>query len=152
MRIKILTLILVTIGLSQILGHILNVRSLISLGRLTGASPFPHVFSSIKGHEYWARAYSIHLFYRDGTTQKIGITSEQFNKIRGNHLIKMSYALSLSLFPILEGIGEGIWKYGLCGAGPVFRDLGLKGDLERIKIETYSDIERYERRINCKKS
>ena len=108
-------MILISLGLSQPLGHLTHHNLLETLGRMTGVSPLPLVFDSPDGFEYWSSEYEF-TFLEQGRPPEIRKgTSEIFRNLSGPHLLKLAYLIPLAFSPHLpQGFWEPILSYGFC--------------------------------------
>lgn len=98
---KIAAVLLTLIGLGQIIGLALGLSQVQNIFRFTAASPYPLVFNSVRGFEYWAHDLEITLDNVDGSVTHYTVDPAFFKKIKGPHLVKMAYALSFSSAPII---------------------------------------------------
>lgn len=136
---RILVAALALIGISEPLGSMLHLPSLRALGRITSASNSPLVFNQVEGIEFWANEYSFELRSRDGSVQDLPVTNDVLSRIRGPHTRTAAYVVPIGLGAIY---GPNLFlaplRYGLCGRGPLARDLRIDTDLESAVIHIRS--------------
>lgn len=135
---RIFSFLLIFLGLLQISGFILGNKSMYNLGSVITASPFPKIFDKIDGLEYWSQKYSLKLNYKNGNSINLPITSDTFSKIEGNHLIKITYALSFSLYPTRRKKNKRILLLGICDGGPLARNFSLKEGIVSFDLTVFS--------------
>ncbi len=131
MKTRVLAILLAILGLLQMGGDLLGLSSIKGLGAVSGASPAPKVFSSVKGLETYSSRYYVEWDQEDGRTFSIELTPELYGKIKGPYNRRNVYGAALAYGPILssdekaKGMFEAVWRHALCGKAPLLAELDL---------------------------
>ncbi len=143
---------LTLVGIGQALGRALGWPYLEVGSLLTAASPFPLVFGSIRGHEYWASEHQLDLRLGDGTEITRRITHETFGSLPGPHREHVFLAVPFMAPPASPaGIWRGILTWGLCDSGPISIAEGLPAPVHSAVLRSVDRTgSSYARSIQCR--
>jgi len=101
MKLKILSILLVGIGLLQALGHITGNKTIKNLGLITVASPLPIVFTQQKGFlETFALDFTL-VYEKDDKEERIKITPELYAQLDKPYNYRNVLGAAISYGPIL---------------------------------------------------
>ncbi|MBT8348118.1 MAG: hypothetical protein HKP62_01560 [Sulfurovum sp.] len=138
MKIKILSLLLVFVGLIQSLGHITGNKTIKQLGLITVASPLPIVFTHQKGFlETFALDFT--LVYEKGTKEeRIKITPELYAQLDKPYNYRNVLGAAISYGPILpkELVGS-VLDYAFITPGVLSKSFHL-GEIKNASLELHS--------------
>ncbi len=127
--------LLCVIGLFQIVGDLAGLKALKGIGAATAASPFPKVFSDVRGLETFASEFVIHYEMADGVDSKLPITPELYHRLAGPYNRRNVYGAALSYAPRMPvDLWTPVFCYGLRRGGPLRRELGLPEDTKMIEV------------------
>jgi hypothetical protein len=129
------SLLVVAVGLVSSGGWLLGSPALVLLGRATGASPLPVVFSAIRGHEYWSATSSVSIEGQDGVVETLGFGRREFARLPGPHALDMLLVLPVALAPVIP---QRMWlpalRYDFCAGGPLARAAGIETAPDRLVV------------------
>lgn len=101
MKIKILSALLVLVGLLQSAGYLLDNKTVKQLGLITVASPLPIVFTQQKGFlETFALDFTF-VYEQNNTTHEVHITPELYTKLDKPYNYRNVLGAAISYGPIL---------------------------------------------------
>jgi len=138
MKLKILSLLLVVIGLLQALGHITGNKSIKNLGLITVASPLPIVFTQQKGFlETFALDFTL-VYEKDNNEEHIKITPELYSQLDKPYNYRNVLGAAISYGPILpkELVGS-VLDYAFIAPGVLSKTFHL-GDIRNASLELHS--------------
>ena len=126
MKIKILSILLVAIGLMQPLGYILGSKTVKGIGLVSMASPLPIVFTKQKGFlETFALEFTV-VFEKDGRMQRINITPELYARLEKPYNYRNVLGAVISYGPLLDTRLVGsVLNYAFLEPGVVAKAFGL---------------------------
>lgn len=131
MKSKLVLAFLLIVGLSQMLGDILEIPVLKAIGAATSSSPAPKVFTAHKGFETYSS-----LFYLDWTDQNdikhsLLLTPEAYKGVEGPYNRRNAYGAAFSYAPVLYSnsktipMFESVMQYVFCGKSSILNELGI---------------------------
>ena len=135
---KYVYIVIVAIGLLQIIGYTLRIKSLRGIGAAMGSSPLPIVFTEVKGVETFAADFYLQYMDSSGQKKEIQITPELYGKLKGPYNRRNVYGAAISYGPVLKkDIWESVLQYGLCRK-VLIKEMGLpiNGTSYAIRIKT----------------
>ena len=116
-------------------GDLTGLTALKGIGAATAASPFPKVFSDVRGLETFASEFILHYEMTDGIDRKLPITPELYRRLAGPYNRRNVYGAALSYAPRLpEVIWSSVYCYGLRPGGPLRREFGLPENIVKIQV------------------
>jgi len=128
---NILCLGILALGSSAMLGHILNIKPLKSIGLATGAAPYTKVFCQAKclesdrNYETFAADFSLSYLTEKGK-ETVKITPDLYQKIEGPYNRRNVYGAVIAYGPALpETMRLATFKYALTEPGTVAKELGI---------------------------
>lgn len=138
MKIKILSLLLVFVGLIQSLGHITGNKAIKQLGLITVASPLPIVFTQQKGFlETFALDFTL-VYEEDNQKKKIKITPQLYAKLDKPYNYRNVLGAAISYGPILpKELVSSILNYAFITPGVLSTAFQL-GELKNASLELRS--------------
>src|SRR5688572_26045643 len=132
---NVLAAILCAFAFSAMLGDLLGSKVLKGLGMASAAAPCPKVFCQVKGWEPFACEYELEVTTPDGQSQKLQLTPEIYQKLRGPYNRKNVYGAALSFAPVLPvDLQQAVFHYSLAPDGPLRSELGIRRDATNITI------------------
>lgn len=138
MKIKILSILLVFIGLLQSLGHISGNKTIKQLGLITVASPLPIVFTQQKGFlETFALDFTL-VYEEDKQKKNIKITPELYAKLDKPYNYRNVLGAAISYGPILpKELVASVLNYAFITPGVLSTAFQL-GELQNASLELRS--------------
>jgi uncharacterized membrane protein len=138
MKIKILSILLVLLGLLQSIGHIVGSQSIKGLGAVTMASPLPIVFTQQKGFlETFALEFTL-VYEEQGVEKKIEITPELYAQLDKPYNYRNVLGAAISYGPILpQPLVDSVLSYAFVNPAPLRQALGL-GEFDKAHLELRS--------------
>jgi len=138
MKIKILSILLVMIGLLQSVGYLLGNKTIKQLGVMTVASPLPIVFTQQKGFlETFASEFTL-VYEEVGVTKSIKITPELYSKLDKPYNYRNVLGAAISYGPVLpKPLVKSILEYAFVYPAVLSKTFGL-GTLHNAYIELRS--------------
>ena len=138
MKLKILSILLVLLGLMQSIGYVMGNKTIKSLGLLTVASPLPIVFTQQKGFlETFALDFT--LVYEEQSLEKsIRITPELYAKLDKPYNYRNVLGAAISYGPILpEALVQSVLGYAFVEPATVSKAFGI-GEMKNAYIKLTS--------------
>jgi sterol desaturase/sphingolipid hydroxylase (fatty acid hydroxylase superfamily) len=130
---------LVTVGALAMAGEALQSSHLTGLGLITGAAPYPKVFTSRDGLEGFSSSFKV--TWEEGeTTHEQLITPEHYSALQGPYNRRNVYGAALAGGPFLSSqettrpMLEAVSQYSFCD-GTLLEELQLSSDASHIRIE-----------------
>ncbi len=145
MKLKILSILLVGIGLLQSLGHITGNKTIKNLGLITVASPLPIVFTQQKGFlETFALDFTL-VYERDNKEERIKITPELYAQLNKPYNYRNVLGAAISYGPILpkELVGS-VLDYAFITPGVLAKTFHL-GEIKNASLELHSNTKNKEK-------
>lgn len=138
MKVKILSILLVTVGLLQSFGYLIGVKEIKQLGALTVASPLPIVFTQQKGFlETFASEFTL-VYHQDGVEKRLPITPELYSKLDKPYNYRNVLGAAISYGPILpKPLVDSVLGYAFTDPGVLTQAFGID-DLDKAHIEIMS--------------
>jgi len=138
MKLKILSILLVCVGLIQSLGHITGNKAIKSIGLITVASPLPIVFTQQKGFlETFALDFTL-VYEKDKQKTSIKITPELYAKLDKPYNYRNVLGAAISYGPILpKELVASVLNYAFITPGVLAKAFEL-GDLKSAHLELRS--------------
>lgn len=130
-RIPIVALLLLSVGLLQMLGDLLQVPAMKGIGAATMISPAPKVFSSVKGLETYSTRVSLQWIDQEGFPQEISLDQETYAKLKGPYNRRNVYGAALAYGPVLaqdhrlRPLLREVLAFALTGEAPLLVELGI---------------------------
>jgi len=131
MKARLVTALLLVLGLARMAGDVLGLEPLAGLAAATGASPAPKVFSVVRGLETYSTRFVVVWNDAQGREHAHELDSETFARLRGPYNRRNVYGAALAYGPVLAAeertrpLLMAVLRYGLCGARPLLTELGL---------------------------
>jgi hypothetical protein len=122
---------LLTLGLLQMAGKLINQPKLAGLAAATNASPHPKVFSSVLGLETYSTSFFLDWRDQEGNPHSLELNPETYSRIRGPYNRRNVYGAALAYGPVLsandktKAMFDQILDYALRGEAPLLRELGI---------------------------
>ena len=101
-----IALAIIIVGCLQMVGFLLENRTLRGLGAASSISPLPKVFSAVNQYETYAAEFTIFYELAGNTVAQI-ITPAFYQQLRGPYNRRNVYGAALAYAPVLP---EKIWK------------------------------------------
>ena len=137
---NILCLGIFAIGSSAMLGHILNIKSLKSIGLATCAAPYTKVFcqaeclNSDHNYETFVADFFLSYLTKEGR-ETIKITPSLYQKIQGPYNRRNVYGAVIAYGPALpEEMRLASFNYALTDPGTVAKELGIPSGANGFQI------------------
>ena len=130
-RFPIMAAVLLSVGLLQMLGDLLQAPALKGIGAASLLSPAPKVFSSVKGLETYSTHVSLRWVDRDGLAQEILLDQETYAKLEGPYNRRNVYGAALAYGPVLaqddrlRPLLREVLAFALTGEAPLLVELGV---------------------------
>ncbi len=138
---NILCLGVLALGSTAMLGHILNIKSLKSVGLATGAAPYTKVFCQAEclntnlNFETFAADFFIAYRTPEGRGETLKLTPSLYQKIQGPYNRRNVYGAVIAYGPALpETMRLATFKYALTEPGSVAKELGVPADATDFQI------------------
>lgn len=134
MKHRLIFLFLVVVGLSQLIGDILQLPSLKTIGAVTGASPAPKVFTAHKGFETYSSRFFIEWKDKAQHAHSLQLTPATYRNIKGPYNRRNAYGATFSYAPVFvsnpvtKPMFESAAHYALCGKAPILNALNINPD------------------------
>lgn len=127
MKIKILSILLVCIGLIQSIGFITGSKEIKGIGFITAASPLPIVFTQQKGFlETFALDFTL-IYHVNNTEQRIPITPELYSMLDRPYNYRNVLGAAISYGPVLpEELVSSILNYSFIAPGVLSESFNLR--------------------------
>lgn len=112
---KALYVLVILVGSVQIIGYIVQSKTIRGLGIATGTSPLPIVFTEVRGVETFANDFFI--LYNDSTGKEecIKITPAFYSRMKGPYNRRNIYGAAISYGPVLDtNLVGAVLDFGLC--------------------------------------
>lgn len=134
MKIKILSILLVVLGLIQSVGHIFQNKTIKQLGLITVASPLPIVFTQQKGFlETFALEFNL-VYEKNGEKKTLQITPSLYAQFDKPYNYRNVLGAAISYGPILpEALVASVLNYAFITPGALSRSFQLEG-LEKASL------------------
>ena len=130
-----LALALLVLGSFQMTGYLLGLTWVRGLGACSAASPFPKVFSDVRGLETFASGFTMVYETPEGLEVTETITPEYYQRLQGPYWRRNVYGAALSYGPRLpREIWETVFCYGLQPGGPMRLDFEIPADARRTRV------------------
>lgn len=131
---KIIYLIIIAIGLLQIIGYVIDNKTIRGIGIAIASSPLPIVFTQVKNVETFASEFFIIYTDTKGIYQKKQITPMMYSKLKGPYNRRNIYGAAISYGPILnKKILNPVLDYAICKK-VLLDELGFPKDGRNYKI------------------
>jgi hypothetical protein len=119
--------LLIGIGLLQIIGHIIDSKTIKGMGIITVASPLPIVFTQVNGTETFAQDFYIVYKNSVGESESLLITPQLYEKLQLPYNYRNVIGAAISYGPILPNqLVASILYFCLIDPAVVLSRLGLK--------------------------
>jgi len=138
MKIKILSILLVCVGLIQSLGHITGSKTIKSVGLITVASPLPIVFTQQKGFlETFALDFTL-IYIENNKEKRIKITPELYSQLDKPYNYRNVLGAAISYGPVLpKALVASVLEYAFIEPAVLSNAFHL-GDLTHASLELRS--------------
>ena len=138
MKLKILSILLVGMGLLQALGHITGNKTIKNLGLITVASPLPIVFTQQKGFlETFALDFTL-VYEKNNKEERIKITPELYAQLDKPYNYRNVLGAAISYGPILpKELVVSVLNYAFITPGVLSKAFHL-GDIKNASLELHS--------------
>jgi hypothetical protein len=138
MKLKILSFLLVGIGLLQSLGHITGNEIIKNLGLITVASPLPIVFTQQKGFlETFALDFTL-MYEQDNKEERIKITPELYAQLDRPYNYRNVLGAAISYGPVLpKALVGSVLNYAFITPGVLSQTFHL-GTITNASLELHS--------------
>lgn len=131
-------LLLLAIGCTQMTGYLAGCKTLRGLGAASAASPFPKVFSAVRGYETFAADFEI-VYDDGGETVRVPLTPERYALLRGPYNRRNVYGAALAYGPRLpRDLWEPVFRHAMRQDGAFHRELGLPASARNVRVEVRS--------------
>lgn len=146
MKVKILSILLVLLGLMQSFGHIVGSKTIKNLGLISVASPLPIVFTQQKGFlETFALEFRL-IYEEDGVEKSIKITPELYAKLDKPYNYRNVLGAAISYGPILpQELVHSVLDYAFVNPAIVSQRFGIK-KMKNARIELISKTKNVEKK------
>ncbi|NQX92317.1 MAG: hypothetical protein HRT74_09415 [Flavobacteriales bacterium] len=141
------------VGSLQIIGWVINSKSVRGLGMAYCSSPLPIVFTEVKGVETFAADFFV--CYRDGsgTNQKVQITPQRYSMLKGPYNRRNVYGAAISYGPVLDStLWSSVLKHGTCN-GSLLQEMGIPDEAENpyilIQSKTVESGKEWILKVDC---
>lgn len=138
MKLKILSVLLVCLGLLQSLGHITGNKTIKNLGLITVASPLPIVFTQQKGFlETFALDFTL-VYMKNNKEKRIKITPELYAQLDKPYNYRNVLGAAISYGPMLPNeLVDSVLNYAFINPGVLSNAFHL-GELKNASLELRS--------------
>ncbi len=128
MKIRILSILLVSVGLIQSIGHIFHNKTIKQLGLVTVASPLPIVFTQQQGFlETFALEFSL-IYEKNGQQETLKITPSLYAKFDKPYNYRNVLGAAISYGPLLpEELVSSVLNYAFIEPGTLSKAFQLEG-------------------------
>ncbi len=122
---------LLLIGLSQMFGDLFGLPALKGLAAISGASPAPKVFSSVKGLETFSTRFFVEWDDSSGEVHSVQLTPELYSRMAGPYNRRNVYGAVLAYGPVLvsddraRAMFYSVASRALGGDAPLLAELGI---------------------------
>ncbi len=149
-----LALALLVLGSFQMTGYLLGLTAVRGLGACSAASPFPKVFSDVRGYETFASSFTMVYETPEGLEISDPITPEYYQRLPGPYWRRNVYGAALSYGPRLpREIWETVFCYGLQPGGPMHLEFDIPDDARGVRVvietRTHGRDDRWELEPQC---
>jgi len=127
-------------------GHILNIKQLKSIGLATCAAPYTKVFCQAecletqRVYETFAADFSVSYVTKEGNAETLRITPALYQKIKGPYNRRNVYGVVIAYGPALpEAMRLATFRYALEDPGNVARELAIPSDARDFQIHITSN-------------
>ena len=146
MKVKILSILLVLLGLMQSFGHIVGSKTIKNLGLISVASPLPIVFTQQKGFlETFALEFRL-IYEEDGVEKSIKITPKLYAKLDKPYNYRNVLGAAISYGPILpKELVHSVLDYAFVNPAIVSQRFGIK-KMKNARIELISKTKNVEKK------
>jgi hypothetical protein len=137
---RVLAILLLALGLSQMAGNLVGLDLLRGLALATAAAPAPRLFSAVDGLEAYSTRFVLEWTDDAGRLQVLDITSEAYARVHGPYNRRNAYGAALAFGPLLAAnpatrpVWESVARYALCGDAPLLRELGIDGPVHNVRV------------------
>ncbi len=116
-------------------GDLTGVKAIKGLGAASAASPFPKVFSDVKGLETFASEFTLSFQLSNGTKRELPITPELYQRLTGPYNRRNVYGAALAYAPRMpQPLWEAVFCYGLKPGGPLRREFGIPDEATNVSV------------------
>jgi len=138
MKVKILSVVLVAIGLLQSLGYLIGSKEIKQLGAVSVASPLPIVFTQQKGFlETFALEFTL-VYHQNGIEKRLQITPELYSKLDKPYNYRNVLGAAISYGPILpKPLVDSVLAYAFTDPGVLTQAFGIE-EFDKAHIELRS--------------
>ena len=123
------------VGLLQMAGDLIGSKTLKGIGACLVASPFPKVFSDVKGLETFASDFKITYQLPDGSETLLAITPQFYQQLAGPYNRRNVYGAALSYAPRLpEPLWQSVFCFGLRPGGPMRLEFAIPDEATNLRM------------------
>lgn len=123
------------VGLFQMVGDVIGNKALKGIGACLVASPFPKVFSDVKGLETFASDFKLVYQLPDGSETSLAITPQLYQQLGGPYNRRNVYGAALSYAPRMpQPLWESVFCFGLKPGGTMRREFGIPEEATRLRV------------------
>ncbi len=132
---NLIAILLTLVGLSQILGALLDNRPLRGIGLASGIAPYTKVFCEADGYEAFAARFRIEGIDADGRRQGIALDPERYSRLAGPYNRRNVYGAALAFAPRLpDALRDSLIGAALADDSPLRRELGIPPELRDLRV------------------
>ena len=134
---RVLAAVLLLLGMSQMMGDLMEMPWLKGLAAALVASPAPKVFSSVQGLETFSTAFHLSFTDPQGRPHTLPLDRHTYAKLDGPYNRRnvwgaiLSYGPVLATTPLTAPMFHHTARWGLCDKAPILRELDL--DPEKVQ-------------------
>lgn len=130
-----LALLVLSIGLLQMTGHLFGSKLLRGIGLATGISPFPKVFCEADGYEAFAARFQLEGTHADGSPWSCTLDPALYAKLKGPYNRRNAYGAALAFAPRLPAdLRDQVLAATLRPGSALRKELDIPTDLRDLKV------------------
>lgn len=123
------------VGLFQMTGDLIGSKALKGIGASLVMSPFPKVFSDVKGLETFASDFRIVYQLPDGSETSLAITPQVYQQLAGPYNRRNAYGAALSYAPRMpEPLWQSVFCFGLKPGGPMRHEFKIPENATNLRV------------------
>lgn len=121
-------------GCAQMAGGLAELVPLRAIGAAWGFSPYPKVFSDVRGLETFASEFVLE-WNSEGRSFSRLITPEMYSELKGPYARRNVYGAALSYAPRLpDAQWQAAFCYGLRPLGPLFSEFNIPAGASQVTV------------------
>ncbi|MDQ3047925.1 MAG: sterol desaturase family protein [Bacteroidota bacterium] len=133
---KLVGLFMISLGLLQTIGYCMKNDTIKGLGFMSGSSPLPIVFTSVKGVETFSLYYNLKLITENNDTIHIDLDPATYAQLKGPYNRRNIYGAAFGYGPVLpEKQRTAVLHYAFFNKeNNILKDFGITEPLKSVSI------------------